>query len=265
MSEPASDDYTPLDRPEILRGLFHPRPELPSTDGGAGEDLLIPVADGAAVGARFHPADVHSPTLLFFHGNGEIVADYDDLARVYTRVGINFLPVDYRGYGRSTGEPSVSGMMADCHVIFDFVRPWLKEHGCSGPLMVMGRSLGSASALEIAYQYHDAIDALIVESGFASIIPLLERLGLDPDAVHFKEEKGRSNLYKITHVNKPTLIIHAKEDEIIPFSNGEALFDASPSPDKHFLEIPGAGHNDIFMRGLSEYMAAVSTLAHKLI
>lgn len=55
----------------------------------------------------------NAPTLLFFHGNGEIVEDYDDIAQIYLKLGINFLPVDYRGYGRSTGSPTVTAMMRD--------------------------------------------------------------------------------------------------------------------------------------------------------
>lgn len=260
MSEFEPRAYARLDRPEILTQLFHPRPEAQTAGGPIGEDLLIPVADQVVVGARFHGIDTAGPTVLFFHGNGEIVSDYDDLAPVYTKTGINFLPVDYRGYGRSTGRPSVSAMMTDCHVIFDFTVQWLRDHGCQGPLVVMGRSLGSASALEIAFHHQDRVDALIVESGFAFMTPLLRRLGVDPEAFHFKEENELSNLYKIGYVDRPTLIIHAEHDHIIPFSDGKALFDASPSPDKTFLKISGANHNDIFMRGLSEYMAAVKRL-----
>jgi fermentation-respiration switch protein FrsA (DUF1100 family) len=73
----------------------------------------------------------------------------------------------------------------------------------------------------------------------------------------FKEEQGFRNIDKIKTFDRPTLIIHAEKDHIIPFSDGQALYDACKSPDKTFLKIPGANHNDIFMRGLSEYMAGV--------
>lgn len=262
MPDPASDPYAQLDRPEILMFLFHPRPEWRSSKRDTkGEDLLIPVEGDIVVGARFHPSDTQAPTILFFHGNGEIVADYDDLAPAYTRMNLNFLPVDYRGYGRSTGEPSVSAMMRDCHVILDVVLEWLAQHGYPGPLIIMGRSLGSASALELASRHPDRFQALIVESGFARISPLLQRLGLDVGAMGLSADAVPSNLDKMARVKMPTLVIHAEQDHIIPFSDGEALFDASPAPDKTFLKIPGANHNDIFMRGFSEYMAAVKRLA----
>lgn len=257
-------DYSELDRPDILTFLFHPRPEWGDPGSGdRGEDLLIPVEMDVVVGARFHMEEESAPNILFFHGNGEIVADYDEMGSAYNRIGINFLPVDYRGYGRSTGEPTITAMMRDCHLVFDFVKKWLLDKGYKGPLILMGRSLGSASVLEIASHYKDQIDGLIVESGFAFSGPLLQLLGINLRAINFSEEMGFGNLDKIQRFDKPTLIIHAELDHIIPFSDGQALYDASPSSDKTLLKIPNANHNDIFMRGFSEYMAAVRTLAHK--
>lgn len=257
-------DYSGLDRPEILTFLFHPRPEWGDPGSGdRGEDLLIPVEMDVVVGARFHMEEESAPNILFFHGNGEIVADYDELGSAYNRIGINFLPVDYRGYGRSTGQPTITAMMRDCHLIFDFVKKWLLDKGYKGPLILMGRSLGSASVLELTSHYKDQIGGLIVESGFAFSGPLLHLLGINLGAINFSEEMGFGNLDKIQRFDKPTLIIHAELDHIIPFSDGQALYDASPSSDKTLLKIPNANHNDIFMRGFSEYMAAVRTLAHK--
>ena len=70
-------DYSLLDRPEILMFLFHPRPEWGSPRASsANEDILIEVEEDVVVGARFYLAGKEAPTMLFFHGNGEIVADY---------------------------------------------------------------------------------------------------------------------------------------------------------------------------------------------
>ena len=258
-------DYAALDRPEILMFLFHPRPEwgAPGSRKTA-QDVLVPVEKDVVVGGRFHMAEKSAPNVLFFHGNGEIVADYDEMGPLYNRIGINFLPVDYRGYGRSTGEPTITAMMRDCHVIFDFSKNWLEENKYTGPFVVMGRSLGSASVLELVVNYQSRIDGLIIESGFAYAGPLLQLLGINLATLGFREEEGFRNVDKIRAFEKPTLIIHAERDHIIPFSDGQALYDACPSADKTFLKIPGANHNDIFARGLSEYMAAVKTLADKV-
>ena len=273
MIDIAKIDYSVLDRPEVLQFLFHPRPEpsgspLQATDSagliGVEKDILIPVEEGVVIGARFHMAGNSGANILFFHGNGEIVADYDELGPVYNQMGVNFLAVDYRGYGRSTGKPTVTAMMRDCHVIFEFVQNWLRQNNFPGPIIPMGRSLGSASVLELAAAYEDSTDGLIVESGFAFAAPLLQLLGIDLQTLGFKEEKGFRNIDKIRNFNKPTLIIHAEFDHIIPFSDGQALYNASPSPDKTFLKIPGANHNDIFMRGFQEYLAAVKNIVARV-
>jgi fermentation-respiration switch protein FrsA (DUF1100 family) len=264
MIELSKIDYSQLDRPEILMFLFHPRPEYGGTVPDGVTDVLIPTEDQVVIGGRFHTGDLAAPSILYFHGNGEVAADYDDMGPLYNRMGINFLPVDYRGYGRSTGQPTITGMMRDSHMIFDFARRWLKENGYTGPFVVMGRSLGSASALELVSHYGDHIDALIVESGFAYAGPLLQLLGVNPDALGFTEEKGFGNLDKIQRYDKPTLVIHAEDDHIIPFSDGQALFDASPAADKRLLPIRGANHNDIFIRGLTEYMSAIQSLTTRL-
>ncbi len=166
--------------------------------------------------------------------------------------------MDYRGYGRSSGQPSVSNLLADSRRIFDFTRRWLDANGCRGPLILMGRSLGSAAVLELAHARPADIDGLIVESGFAWAAPLLRLLGVDPDRIGFQEAHGFRNIDKIKAFRGPTLIIHAEFDHIIPFSDGEALYAASPAARKRLLKIPGANHNDIFLRGMNAYLDAVN-------
>ncbi len=245
--------------------LFHPRLEWGSPKRSpSAEDMLIQVEKDVVVGARFHLAGKEAPNILFFHGNGEIVADYDDIGLIYLKMGINFLPVDYRGYGRSSGKPTITAMMRDSHVIFDYVQNWLKERGYSGPFILMGRSLGSASALELSAYYRDQIEGLIIESGFAYARPLLQLLGINMEALGIKEEEGFRNIDKISTFDKPTLIIHAEKDHLIPFSEGQALYDACPARDKRLLMIPGANHNDVFLRGMREYMEAVKGLVEAL-
>ena len=258
-------DYSALDRPDVLMSLFHPRQSPgPAPGGGRFQEILIPVEGDVGVGARFHMAHARGPTILFFHGNGEIVSDYDDIGPMFNRLGINFMAVDYRGYGCSGGTPTVSTMMTDCHRILDFAEKWKTENRYAGPLIVMGRSLGSASALELACTSGDRIDGLIVESGFAWAGPLLRLLGAEPERIGFDEASGFANVDKIKTFTKPTVIIHAEFDHIIPFSDGQALFEASGAKDKVLVKVPGANHNDIFMRGLDRYLEAITGLAEKL-
>lgn len=253
MKKSDPNPYAALDQPQVLQFLFHPRrndPEKAVSD----KEHLIPVDQDIDIGATFHLADPSFPNILFFHGNGEVVSDYDDLGPIFNRLGINFLVVDYRGYGKSSGVPTVSSMLLDCHTILDFVINALEHRNFTGSLTVMGRSLGSASALELAATHQHSIDRLIIESGFAHAAPLLKTLGLDPDMIGFQEAQGFGNADKIRHWNKPLLIIHAQFDHIIDFSQGEALHNLCPSGDKTLLMIPGANHNDIFIKGFDMYL-----------
>jgi fermentation-respiration switch protein FrsA (DUF1100 family) len=264
MNDNTNIDYSVLDQPEILVRLFHPRPEIEWIEKPESSvDSLIPVEGDTVVGGRFHMTDKSAPNVLFFHGNGEIVADYNDLGQLYNRMGINFLAVDYRGYGRSTGNPSVTSMMRDCHTTFEFIEAWLAQQGYTGALIVMGRSLGSAPALELSARHGGRIDGLIVESGFAYLDPLLALLGVDTSAMNLMNGDSVGNISKIRSWDKPLLVIHAEFDHIIPFSDGQALYESCPSSEKTFLKIPEANHNDILMKGINPYMEAVKTLCDR--
>ena len=155
-------------------------------------------------------------------------------------------------------------MMADCYRILEFVESWKIEEGFAGPLIVMGRSLGSASALELASNCATRIEGLIIESGFAWAEPLLQLLGVDTHRIGFDEASGFANTDKIRSFSKPTLLIHAEFDHIIPYTNGKALYEACGATDKTLLKITDANHNDIFYRGLETYMEAIGKLADKL-
>ncbi len=257
--------YEVLDHPEVLASIFHPRPESgtrPNND--AISDHLIWVDTDTHIGARFHCASRAGANLLFFHGNGEIVADYDELGPVFGKLGINLLAADYRGYGLSNGTPRTSSMMADCHLIYQYVCSWLQQQNHTGPLIIMGRSLGSASALELAAEHHASVSGLIIESGFAYATPLLRLLGVDTDKLGIKEEDGFVNIDKIRRYKGPTLIIHAEFDHIIPYSDGFDLYKASAAQDKSLLKIEGANHNDILLRGFDSYMQTIERLAHRI-
>lgn len=258
-------NYADLDRSEILMRLFHPRPETRFGSPEGGEDLLIPVGDGHVAGARYHSCDAEAPTMLFFHGNGEIVADYDDLAPLFVRAGVNFLPVDYRGYGRSSGSPTVTAVMQDCHAVLQFVNRWLGERGNHGSVVVAGRSLGSAPAIELAASYgQPSVAGLVVESGFARALPLLQTLGIDTKALGIREDRAFRNVDKIQAYSGPTVLIHGEKDRLIPVTNAHELFDACRSREKKLVVLPEADHNTVFLHGIRDYLTAVSDLATKV-
>ncbi|MBI2831716.1 MAG: alpha/beta hydrolase [Chloroflexi bacterium] len=250
-----TDEYLKLDRPDIIRFIFYPRQDFGEAPSGS-TDYSIPVDKGISIGCRFYVHSKHSPSILFFHGNGEVVTDYDYTAPLYNEAGINLFVADYRGYGSSGGTPSFTGMVRDAHCIFRaFVDVLQREH-YSGGTFVMGRSLGSMSAIELASVYQSQLKGLIVESGFASVVRLLRHLGLPAEFLGLSEVTF-PNATKMRTISLPTLIIHGDYDTIIPVSEGIELFENAVAKDKHLVIIKGAGHNDIMMVGLEEYFGAI--------
>ena len=209
------------------------------------------------VGARFHLIDTSFPTVLFFHGNGEIVTDYDDIANVYNQKNINFIIADLRGYGFSNGEPNVVNTQTDAHMVLDYVIQHLEKLKYIGPIFIMGRSLGSVSALELAGRYPKDFSGLIIESGFADEDPLFKLIGTTAEQAGFSREDGFLNGDKIKKYHGPLLIIHAEQDHIIPFSQGQNLHNSCPSKEKTFLPIPNANHNNILGVSFLKYFEEV--------
>lgn len=253
-----------LDRPEILQILFHPRkaPDTPPPDGAW--DPEVTAADGAILGCRFYPAAPDDPLVLFFHGNGEIAADYDTIGPVYNDFRLNFLVADYRGYGKSTGSPTVSAMLEDAHYIMDFVVNLMRENHLTGPLWVMGRSLGSAPALELAASRPQDMAGIIIESGFANTVSLLERLGIDARGLEILEPAVFSNAEKITGYTGPVLIIHARFDHIISLEHAEILHQRCHSENKALEIVENANHNDIMIRAGMDYFRIISDFIRSL-
>jgi len=254
-------DVSALDRTEILQCLFHPRKERIKSPPQGAIDFFIPVEEGVRLAVRFCPAEPKEPHLLFFHGNGEIASDYDTIGPVYNTYGISFLVVDYRGYGQSTGSPTASNLLSDSHTIFREVLAWLKRQNRTGPLIIMGRSLGSAPALEVGSSYQDEISGLILDSGFARTVPLLDRLGIATETLGISEAHGFTNFGKIRDIGKPTLIIHGQNDEIIPPQEADILLANSGTMRKQLMLAAGCGHNDILQRCGHLYFQTISQFA----
>ena len=247
-----------LDRPEVLSMLFYPRKQagLPFSTAQV-RDINIDVEEGITLGGRLYPAETASPAILYFHGNGEIAADYYDIARFYTDIYITLLVVDYRGYGRSNGNPNASSLLRDALSVFQALEGMFEENGLSPKcLYVMGRSLGSAAAIEVALHAGEGISGLIIESGFAHTFALLSRLGVYIQDVD-EEQDGFGNLTKIGRVSIPVLVIHGEADMLIPPSEGRSLYERCASDNKRLVTIPGAGHNDLLYRGREKYFRAI--------
>ncbi|MFW9853471.1 MAG: alpha/beta hydrolase [Candidatus Thorarchaeota archaeon] len=250
-----------LDRLGLIGLLFHPRKNhghITQTEDKF--SLSFEVEENIKLGGRFYRAHQFktAPNLMFFHGNGEIATDYDNIAPLYQELGINLSVMDFRGYGESTGIPTFSSLLMDAYEIFPLFRKFLNDNGFMGPVSVMGRSLGSAPALELASHFQKDLQCLIIESGFANTYLLLQRLGISEIHSHSDKAEAISALPIIREIKIPLLVIHGERDSIIPLEEGIALYQNAGSKRKEILIIPSAGHNDLLYWGRDDYMAAIS-------
>ncbi len=252
-------EFSLLDRPEVLLFVFHPRKDISNRPMiGNSKPYLIPVDHSISISCCFYAADESYANILYFHGNGEIASDYEDIGSIYNRLGINLFVADYRGYGRSDGTPTLTGMIKDTHPIFEGFQKTLKDEGYSGNAFVMGRSLGSASAIEVAYQYQSQLKGLIIESGFANAFNLLEYVGMPAEPFGNKAKSQIPTGIKLMQkISIPTLIIHGEYDHIVPLEEGKMLYANSAATDKRLLIIPGVDHNTVFFGGMEQYTGAL--------
>ncbi len=238
---------------------FFPREDFSEAQPGA-VDLMVPVGDDVEVGCRLHPRNPAWPTLLFFHGNGETVCDYDSLAQHYGRLGLNVCFAGYRGYAFSTGVPSYPAMITDAHQIFANFKIMLDTHDYTGPRYVMGRSMGSHSVVELAAHYPEDIAGLILESGVGyptRALNYLREVGRTEDA----ETLERQHLEKVRTISIPTLFIYGDHDELVSQSSVTDFFSTLTMQEKRLEIIKGAGHNNLLELGWDQYMGALSSFA----
>ena len=252
-----------MDRPEIIQHIFHPVKVAKNVTPPGAIDIEPQLEGGVAIGCRLFSHSLAAPTLIFFHGTGEIIPDYDEIGPYYLQQGINFLVTEYRGYGWSGGTPLTSTLLPDSNSLFVLLRRWLSDHGYTGALFVMGRSLGSASAIDVAVNHSSEISGLIIESGFAKTLPLAKVLGLDLEEMGIAEEQTFNNSSKIEQFTKPTFILHGQHDQLIPLWQAETLQAASGAKSKELQIVPGADHNSLIAVAGQLYFQAIKKFIDK--
>jgi len=255
-----SDLYSIIDNSSLLMFLFYPRRQHSKPPDGA-FDIAVPVEAGLEIVCRAYIGQKDKPWILYFHGNGEVVSDYDGIAPLYTGRGLNLLVTDYRGYGASGGKPAFKEMVEDCHKIFDHLYSQFSAGGEEKSWYAMGRSLGSISALELADRSPERLAGLIVESGFISVANLIRHLGLPfPGDLTPLEEEYR----RLTGAIKlPALVIHGEYDRLVPLGQGKQLYDSLGTEEKELVVIPRADHNDIMFVDAQKYMDAIESFVRR--
>lgn len=196
------------------------------------DEVRIVSGGGESITAVFLENPSADYTILFSHGNAEDLSRVVPFMQRFHELGYSVLMYDYRGYGTSEGRPSVRNTYQDIYAAYR----WLVDKKGIDPKSIIsqGRSVGGGPASWLAA--HHEVGGLVIESTFVSafrvrtIIPLLpwDRF---------------NNLRHIRKAACPVLVVHGKEDSILPFWHGEKLYDAA-SGKKMNLWIEDAQHND---------------------
>jgi fermentation-respiration switch protein FrsA (DUF1100 family) len=219
------------------------------------EEVHFESADGTPLYAWYCAVEKPRAFVLYCHGNGgNITYLWPDLKLLTERLNVSVFAFDYRGYGRSQGTPSESGLLADARA----ARHWLADHlGVPETQIVLyGRSLGGAIAVDLAAK--DGARALVLESTFTSLPAVAnDDLPLWPGMLMYSRYKS---LKKISDYHGPLLYAHGDSDKVVPFAQGERLFAAANEP-KQFVRIAGGDHNwvapEYYINALDQFLATL--------
>jgi len=228
------------------RMIFLPRlpgRQLEATPRDVGFDYVdvnFKTADGLTLHGWYIYAHNPRGTVLFLHGNAGNISHRLDSVAIFHELGFNTFIIDYRGYGQSEGKPGEQGTYLDADAAWQHL---LTERGEDpARIVVFGRSLGGAVAAWLATKHKPA--ALIVESSFTSVAEMAAHL-YPYVPVGFILRLRYPVIDFVSRITCPVLIVHSRDDEIIPFAMGKALYRAAPGP-KAFLELAG-DHNSGFL------------------
>ena len=228
-----------FDTHELNTRLFFPRPDRSPPPAGA-VDLWVEVTD-ARLHVRWHRRLEAAPTVVLFHGNGEVVADYDAAAIRFASAGANLAVVDYRGYGESTGTPTLRNAIGDAPAVVTAIR-----QAAGAPLVVMGRSLGCACAAALYERPPEGVVGVVWESGFVDLFGLIRRRGMSPPATLAAADRDAFDpIPKLRRGTLPLLVLHGDADTVIAPAEARAAFEAVTTAHKELVYLPGRGHNDV--------------------
>ena len=222
------------------------RPVKDDWRGYSGEadkaEIKIPVGDnGDLLSAWWMPATAaDAPALLYLHGaRWNLTGSSSRIAR-YRQLGFSVLAIDYRGFGKSTGDvPSEEMAYEDGRVAWHH----LLKLAPNARHYVYGHSLGGAIAVDLA-RNNAQVDGLILEATFTSIRDMARQYAWGWLPVELVLTQRFDSLEKIADVRAPTLFVHGKEDRLVPPAMSEQLFAASKAP-KRLVLVDGAGHSNI--------------------
>ncbi|ARN75165.1 hypothetical protein BST96_14200 [Oceanicoccus sagamiensis] len=231
--------------------LFFPSKQwvrTPADINLAYEDIELVTADNIKLSAWWLKTDQPvKGTVLFLHGNAENISTHIASVHWLPERGYQVLMLDYRGYGRSEGTPSLPAVFMDIEAGFN----WLKnsEDVAGKPVFLLAQSLGAAMggfSVGDNPEFRNMLNAVVLDAGFGSYSEIAKEVASRswltwpfqyPVAWSMPDEY---NLDAVIHQISPTplLIIHGTQDAVIPFAEGERLFGLAVKP-KSFLRYDG--------------------------
>ena len=215
----------------------------PAQFGVPAQDVFFESADGVKLHAWWVPRKKALGTVLYCHGNtGNISTRIGALAQ-FRRLRMNVFAFDYRGYGRSKGEPSEAGVFRDVQAAYDQITGPLSQR--PGSVILFGHSLGGAIAIDAAL--HREVAGLVVQSSFTQVRDMARAVMPWGPLGLIARNEFRS-IAKVGLIAAPKLFIHGSDDPTVPLEMGRRLFEAAADP-KEWYEIARAGHNDVYHQG----------------
>jgi hypothetical protein len=238
---------------------FFPAPGEAVTPREFGVDFMplsIATRDGERLCAWALIPPAPRAQIVYFHGNGGNLSAWSPIVAGIAERGYSVLAFDYRGYGLSTGRPSERGLYRDVEAILE--RFWTATP--QRPVMYWGRSLGAVMAAYAAAARPP--DGLILESGFPDARSLVRSSPLLAFLALFSTYRFPCRAF-LERVKVPVLVMHGDDDHVVPFLQGQRLFDTLAGT-KVFLTIRGGDHNDLEPRDPQAYWTAVDRFAASL-
>ncbi|HEX7026543.1 MAG TPA: alpha/beta hydrolase [Gammaproteobacteria bacterium] len=219
----------------------------PADRGWRYEPVTLTTADGVNISGWWLPLANARATLLFFHGNAGNIGHRLDSLALFRALHLSVLIIDYHGYGDSEGNPSETGTRMDSRAAWHHL---IVERGIPAEqIIVFGRSLGAAVAAELAREH--APGAVILESPFRSLADMAQSAYPFLPARWLVRYEYATEAY-VRDIDAPVLVIHSENDDIIPYSHGQAVFAAAREP-KSMLVI-GGDHNTGFLSDTKKYL-----------
>jgi len=243
--------------------VYHPSPwvdgDWSRRSGLSLEDVWFSSTDGTRLFGWIVERSPDSPMLLWCHGNaGNIINRLDNLVRLH-RAGFSVFLFDYRGYGRSQGKPSETGLYRDAEAVYQYL---IEQRKVSHDrLVVFGRSLGAAVAGDLVSRR--AAAGLILESPFPSVRSVA-RLTYFGALGHWLLGARFDLLERLPRITTPLLVIHGDADQIIPLALGKIVYDVARPP-KEFYVVRGGNHNDLYVVGGQAYFQRLKEFVDKVV